>query len=246
MDDVGDGVQVIEVRPRLHLLRFAVGQAYLWRDGDDDLTLIDAGAFGAGPLIAGALAGLGRHPRDVRRVVLTHFHEDHAGGAGEFAEISGATVLAHRLDAPFVRGTARGPRPVFEEWEVPLHAEAVRRLPPMPVRPVYPAEVRELADGDVLGFGGGALVVGVPGHTDGSVALLLPEHGVLFTGDAVAASPSTGEVIRGVFNLDGDRATGSLRGLAALDCEVACFGHGDPVTEQAGRELVRAAGRYGD
>ncbi|GAP47798.1 metallo-beta-lactamase-like protein [Streptomyces azureus] len=38
-------MDVIELQPRLHLLRFPVGQAYLWRDGDDrgELTLIDAG-----------------------------------------------------------------------------------------------------------------------------------------------------------------------------------------------------------
>ncbi|PAK26805.1 MBL fold metallo-hydrolase, partial [Streptomyces sp. alain-838] len=40
-------MDVIELLPRLHLLRFPVGQAYLWRDGDD-LTLVDAGPAGAG------------------------------------------------------------------------------------------------------------------------------------------------------------------------------------------------------
>ncbi|EPJ35587.1 hypothetical protein STAFG_7342 [Streptomyces afghaniensis 772] len=34
--------------PRLHLLRFPVGQAYLWHDGGE-LTLVDAGPAGSGP-----------------------------------------------------------------------------------------------------------------------------------------------------------------------------------------------------
>ncbi|MFH8974603.1 MBL fold metallo-hydrolase [Streptomyces sp. NPDC017890] len=234
-------MDVIELLPRLHLLRFPVGQAYLWRDGDD-LTLIDAGPAGSGARIAALAGAAGR----VRRVVLTHFHEDHVGGAGEVAALTGAEVVAHTLEAPVVRGEVQGPPPVFEEWERPLHADAVRRLPQGGFD--RPARVTEVSDGDVLDFGGGARVVHVPGHTDGSIALHLPRHGVLFTGDAVAASPADGSVMLGVFNVERDRAVDSFRRLADLDAEVACFGHGDPVTggaAQALRVSVRACGAVG-
>ncbi|MFC7307869.1 MBL fold metallo-hydrolase [Streptomyces monticola] len=236
-------MDVIEVVPRLHLLRFPVGQAYLWRDGAE-LTLIDAGPAGAGRTIADAVRTLGHDPGDVRRIVLTHFHEDHMGGAGEFAALSGAPVFAHHLDAPFVRGEVPGPRPVLEEWELPVRAEAQPTLAahqnapaPAPVR-----DLRELADGDVLDFGGGARVVAAPGHTDGSIALHLPHPGVLFAGDAVAASPVDGQVMLGVFNLDRERALASFRKLAALDTRVACSGHGAPVTEDAAALRASADG----
>ncbi|MEU6388398.1 MBL fold metallo-hydrolase [Streptomyces sp. NPDC046939] len=237
----------IDLTPRLRLLRFPVGQAYLWRDGTGpgaELTLVDAGAAGAGRPIADAVRDWGHAPEDVRRIVLTHFHEDHVGGAGEFARLSGAEVYAHRLDAPYIRGEAPEPPPVFEDWERPLHRQALSRLPPRPEHPELPARIRELSDGDVLGFGGGARVVGAPGHTDGSLALHLPEHGVLFTGDAVAASPVDGQVILGVFNLDRARAVASFHRLAALDTDVVCFGHGDPVVGGAGAALREAAAAY--
>ncbi|WP_327358341.1 MBL fold metallo-hydrolase [Streptomyces sp. NBC_01304] len=235
-------MDLIKILPELHLLRFPVGQAYLWRD-EDELTLIDAGAVGAGPQIAGAVTRLGLRPVDVRRIVLTHFHEDHAGGAGEFAALSGAQVLAHRLDARIVRGEVPGPAPVLEEWELPIWAEVAPQLPPAPAEPVVP-DVLDLEDGDVLDFGGGARVVHAPGHTDGSIALHLPRHGVLFTGDAVAASPVDGQVMLGVFNLDREQALASFRELAALDTRVACFGHGDPVTEDGGAALRASADGY--
>ncbi|MEU6260724.1 MBL fold metallo-hydrolase [Streptomyces sp. NPDC047043] len=230
-------MDVIELLPRLHLLRFPVGQAYLWRDGDE-LTLIDAGPPGSAAALAAVAGALG----NVRRIVLTHFHEDHAGGAGEFAALSGAEVMAHRLDAPVVRGELPGPPPVLEDWERPLHAEAALHLPEGDF--VRPPHVTGLSDGDALDFGDGARVIHVTGHTHGSIALHLPRHGVLFTGDTVAASPVDGRVLPGVFNLDRAQLLASYHRLAGLDSDVACFGHGDPVIGHAGTVLRRSADRY--
>ncbi|MFD9571351.1 MBL fold metallo-hydrolase [Streptomyces sp. NPDC059982] len=76
-----------------------------------------------------------------------------------------------------------------------------------------------------------------PGHTPGSIGVHLPAHGVLFTGDCVAG---VGQVMLGVFNVDRARALDSFRRLAALEPQVACFGHGDPwVTDTAA--TLRAA-----
>lgn len=94
-----------------------------------------------------------------------------------------------------------------------------------------------MSDGEVLDAGGGAHVIHVPGHTHGSIALHLPEHGVLFTGDTVAASPIDGTVMPGVLNLDRPAVLAACRRLAELDAEVACFGHGDPVTRRAAEAL---------
>jgi len=226
---------MIELTANLHLFRFAVGQAYLWRDGDS-LTLIDTGTPGSGETIKKAITGLGFQTAQLSQIVLTHFHGDHTGSAAEIRGWTDAPVVAHYLEAPFIRGGLPAPMPVLTDWERPLF-ENVGSLDLM-LGP--PAEVdREVQDGDILDFGGGAQVVAVPGHTDGSIAIHLPEHGVLFTGDTIAEGG--GDVILGVFNVDRARAIESFHRIAELDVDIACFGHGEPVLGGAGPRLREAA-----
>ncbi|MFI1649988.1 MBL fold metallo-hydrolase [Streptomyces avidinii] len=226
-------MDLVKVLPnRLHMLRFPIGQAYLWQDGEA-LTLIDAGHAGSAAEIERAIRSLGAAPERLERIVLTHCHRDHVGAAAELAARWGAQVLAHRLDAPVIRGELPVPEPVLLDWEVPLYARGLT-VPGAPPTPVD----RELEDGDALDFGDGAYVVHAPGHTDGSIGIHLPRHGVLFTGDCVAA---VGPPMLGVFNVDRARAITTFRRLAALAPSIACFGHGDPLTENTAEALAKAA-----
>jgi glyoxylase-like metal-dependent hydrolase (beta-lactamase superfamily II) len=234
-------MDTVELRPGLlHMFRFGVGQAYLWRDAGS-LTLIDTGPAGHGVAVAAALGDLGLRLRDLDRIILTHFHEDHAGSAAAIAERSRATVLAHRWDAPVIRGDMPAPAPVFTSEERLVHERIVAAAGGLP--PAPPCRVdQELTEGDLLDLGGGAAVIGVPGHTDGSIAIHCPAHRILFTGDSVARTPD-GRVILGPFNVDRDEAIGSFRKLAGLDVDVACFGHGEPVLADGSAALRSAAER---
>ena len=91
-------------------------------------------------------------------------------------------------------------------------------------------------------MGSAALVLSVPGHTPGSIALHRSDSGLLLTGDTIAEhegaqssdpSPTTAKAWR------------SLERLAAMDLDVACFGHGKPIIGAAHHALRRATDPLG-
>lgn len=220
-------MDAVPITPNLTLLPVNGWQLYVWRDGDS-VTLIDTGAPGSGAEILSAVPG-------VDRIVLTHGHVDHCGSAAELKASTGVPVMAGAGDAAAIRAGAALPPPVFEDWEVPIYQRVSVGLPES--APPVPVD-QELVDGDVLEFGGGAEILAIPGHTQGSIAIHLPRHGVLFTGDTIA---NVGAVMLGTFNQDREQTVASFRRLAALEVETACFGHGEPIATGAGDRIREVA-----
>ncbi|MFF5212813.1 MBL fold metallo-hydrolase [Streptosporangium sp. NPDC000396] len=137
------------------------------------------------------LAAAGMNIGEVRGVVVTHFHPDHAGLAGRVREESGAWIAMHEADIALVR--------LMRNFEDGAHrdfqADMLRRAGAGAVeveevtahRPQPPAlPDRTLHDGDLIDLPGRTLrTVWTPGHTPGHVCLHLRDADRLFTGDHV-------------------------------------------------------------
>ena len=217
----------------LYLLPTDPSNVYLWLQAEG-VTLVDTGLAGSDQLILEALRALGRDRGDVTRIVLTHSHPDHSGGAAAVAAWSGAEVCAGRGDAEVVRGRTAEPAPDLTSAEKPLYDRMSDGQPSAPHCPVH----RELDDGESVDDAGGAVVVSAPGHTPGSIALHLPGQRLLLTGDT--ATRSGDGITLGPFNVDRQRSWRSLRRFAALDLDIACFGHGPPLLAGASQALWSA------
>src|SRR5256885_627134 len=132
--------------------------SFAFIDEDGAVTLVDTGLDRAPARIVAGLAALGKHPADVQRIVLTHAHTDHAGGAKEMAARTGATVSVHVDDAGFVE--AGEPPPNDRSYPVGRIFARLQngRFPAVPVG-------EKLVDGQLLGVAGGMRVVATPGHS---------------------------------------------------------------------------------
>jgi metallo-beta-lactamase class B len=114
--------------------------------------LIDGGVPEAAPLIEANLRALGIELHDIKWILNSHAHCDHAGGIAQLARDTGAQVIASAADAPLL---ARGGR------DDPHYADRFR-FPPVPVsRTVTPGERVRL--GDLL-----LTAHATPGHTRGN------------------------------------------------------------------------------
>ena len=217
---------------RIPAARFDFVNIYALVDDDGQVTLVDTG-FKSGPAKAAAgLRAMGKSVTDVTRIVLTHAHGDHAGGAAALAAQAQASVAISAIDAPFARAGQAPPRDPG--------TFAGRRLSAMskPGKD-FPAVVigEEFDDGDLLPVAGGLRVYRTPGHTPGHVALLHEETGVLITGDSIWNVRKLSFGVR-AFCTDIKLNQETAHVLGELDYQVAAFTHGPHVHEGA-REKVR-------
>ena len=124
--------------------------------GDGGLVLLDAALPQSAPLIERNIAALGFDTADIRLIVNSHTHFDHAGGLAAFARAArGATVAASPRAAEALR--AGKPNPDDPQFTV-----ADNGFPPIP-------NVRVVRDGETLAVGDVRLTAHfTPGHTPGS------------------------------------------------------------------------------
>jgi glyoxylase-like metal-dependent hydrolase (beta-lactamase superfamily II) len=142
----------------------------------DGVVLLDTGFPGDARRIRHVLAKIGAGPTEVRAILLTHGHIDHAGCAAELKAWSGAPVYAHPLERAHIDGTFAYTGAAQVCGVLEAAGRAVTRYRPVKI------DV-ELKDGDELPLWGGLRVVHLPGHTVGHCGFYSRKHDLLFSGD---------------------------------------------------------------
>jgi glyoxylase-like metal-dependent hydrolase (beta-lactamase superfamily II) len=199
-------------------------------ENDDGYTLVDTGVASSAERIRGALDALGSGPEDLKRVFITHQHDDHTGGLkGALEWAPHAEVGASAHEAEVVSGR-RG----YDPSSNPVLRYLSRNAEPSGV-----SVGKVLREGDVVS---GFRLISTPGHSLGHVSMLRDADGLLFTADAFGRFPLAGlrVGVARAFCTDPPLARRSAEKLLGEDFAVVVMGHG-PVMRSGARTALRAA-----
>jgi glyoxylase-like metal-dependent hydrolase (beta-lactamase superfamily II) len=209
---------------------------YLLEGDHGDWTLVDTGL--ALPELDEVFAQVARE-LDVDRIVITHFHPDHVGGAQQAQAATGASVHQGALDyeqCAHVWGSD-GWLPVIANWFLANGVPPAVANELLEVGSVYAPFIRYVRDPEVLHPGDavdGWEVLGLPGHADGHLGLV--RDGVIVAGDHLLPriTPAVGLYPDSRPDPLGDYLD-SLERTAALGVRLALPGHGEPMHEPTAR-----------
>jgi glyoxylase-like metal-dependent hydrolase (beta-lactamase superfamily II) len=211
----------------VHVVPMGMANAYLI-EGDDGLTLIDAGFPRKEAAVFEAIAGLGRSLDQLKHLIFTHHHLDHIGSAAAIVRKTGARTYMHPLDIPMAEsgGPFRpvSPAPgVLGQLMCRLFYDHNERVAPVAID-------QSFTHGEILPIAGGFEVIHTPGHCAGQVALLWRQGRMLFAGDVGMNLVGLGDPV-GFESLSDGRA--SQRKIASLSFDAVGFGHGKPIARDA-------------
>ncbi|GAA3213987.1 MBL fold metallo-hydrolase [Microbacterium terregens] len=197
----------------------------------EGVTVIDAGLAGHWRDLVAELNSEGRSLDDIRGVILTHGDSDHVGFAERLHQDYGVPIYIHPGDVDRAKG---GSKPATAKHSMklgPLLRFLAYSLRKGGWRTTWLTEVVEVRDGDTLDLPGSPQIIGVPGHSEGSIAVYVPIADAVFVGDGL----TTRHVLTGAkgpqpapFTDNPDQAITSLQAIVATGAKWVLPGHGAP------------------
>jgi len=199
---------------------------------EEGYTLLETGPTACRTALLEGLAEAGVSPKEIRTVLVTHIHLDHAGGVGALLEaLPSATFYAHELGVPHLVDPARLSQSARKAW-----GAAYDRVFG-PLVPVDPHRIRPLRGGERFPLRGGELLVlATPGHAKHHVSFFDSAIAGLFTGDSAGVRLRTQHQARPAIpppDLDLDALFQSLSVMQATEPRTILYSHFGPVPGDA-------------
>lgn len=201
--------------------------------------LVDTGMPGEERAILRAVARAGIDPSSITLIVHTHAHVDHAGSSAALAGMHGIPTAVHRADESMLHTGRMNPL-------VPLRLEArlIKPLVEKPFPPVTPDLFLDEAF-DLTAFGVEGAILHTPGHTAGSISVLLP-GGAAIVGDVMMGGYIGGALSGSrpnyhYFADDLPAVERSIRTLLDTGVQTFYVGHGGPLRRDDVQRRFRQA-----
>jgi len=227
LDGTARGGTTIEIIPDVYQIDLRVSNCFLIAE-ETGLTLIDAGVRRSYEPLKEFIQSIGRSPKELTNILLTHADYDHVGAAPALKNSNGARILTSQIEADAL-AKGESSRPIKAGWLTPVFSWFQRMGGAMQV-----AVDQVLAEDDQLPILGGLQVVASPGHTPGHISFYAPRYKLLFAGDSVSTQPDRVLYNRvKMFNWDEEQMRASVHRQAELMPEIVCSGHGPVVFEAA-------------
>jgi len=194
--------------------------AYLLK-GKGGLILVDTGQKGGTAKVKKALTDLGEEITDIDLIIITHVHYDHVGSLAQIKKESSAEVMVHEAEGALLRSGSCGFPKGTMAFSKALSCMA-NRLMDDSFEPVEPdIEIDESFDLEEFGLDG--KVVHTPGHTEGSLSVILGN------GNCIVGDTLFNVLPRSVyppFANNESRLEESWRKISEYDCRRYYPGHG--------------------
>lgn len=184
--------------------------------------LVDTGMKGNDKKILKALHAMGLHPQDIKLIVLTHCHEDHIGSLDALVEATGAQVLIDSLEYD----TWCGNEPADIEPLNFIVKKMMDRASKKEVEVHVPhVDIKMTETFDLSDFGINGKVYRTPGHSKGSISILL-DNGSCFIGDQLMAMMPFSKPKKPFLAYSLDEIKKSIKGLVNLGATTFYLSHG--------------------
>jgi glyoxylase-like metal-dependent hydrolase (beta-lactamase superfamily II) len=159
--------------------------------GAGGVALIDPGPSTSLPTLRSALERSGVRISDLRQILLTHIHLDHAGSTGSLVKENPAIeVFVHERGAPHLADPAK-----LLSSATRLYGQDMDRLWGEFLS-VPRERLRELKGGETIAAGGRTLDVAyTPGHASHHVSYFEPSTRIAFVGDTAGIRRGSGQYI---------------------------------------------------
>jgi len=212
-----------------------LGMVNIYIVKQDGVILIDTGIPGSEHAILSALKGAGIEPQKVGLILVTHGHGDHAGSAARMQDLTGAPIAVHEHDAEMLRCGMQGrlvPTGLIGRIAI-LFLGSVNTT-------IYPAVNPEIVVKGVMDlapFGIDGKIIPTPGHTPGSVSVVLG-NGDVFSGDLIFPQIPSGKPGLPFWADNPGDVIMSVRALLAYNPQMFYLGHGGPFPVALIRQMV--------